>query len=149
MFEFGFWVQTSIWQSPIWLYSKKQTSNNYRLALVQELPLMHDVTRVVIPASKEEAQFLSSTTAHDASLSCDLFYWAHSSDRQTRFKDVQSFLSGASWWVALHLLWRYRQLIMTLCFSVVHNTTVQTSLQWCFIFISKVTRLAALDDSKR
>jgi len=75
---------------------KDQTSNNYRLTLVQELPLMHDVTRAVIPASKEEAKFLSSTTAHDASLSCDLFHCAYSSDRQTRFKDVQSFLSGAS-----------------------------------------------------
>ncbi len=74
---------------------KKQTSNNYRLTLVQELPLMHDVTRAVIPAS-EEAQVLSSTTAHDASLSCDLFHCACSSDRQTRFKDVQSFPSGAS-----------------------------------------------------
>ena len=75
---------------------KKQTSDNYRLTLVQELPLMHDVTRAVIPASQEEAQFPSSTTAHDASLSFDLFHCAYSSDRQTPFKDVQSFSSGAS-----------------------------------------------------
>ena len=75
---------------------KKQTSDNYRLTLVQELPLMHDITRAVIPASKKEAQFLSSTTAHDASLSFDLFHCAYSSDRQTPFRDVQSFSSGAS-----------------------------------------------------
>jgi hypothetical protein len=50
---------------------KHQTNNSYRLTLVQELPLMHDVTRAVISSSKEEAQYLSSTITNDASLCCD------------------------------------------------------------------------------
>jgi len=50
---------------------KKQTSNSYRLTLVEELPFMHEVIRAVTPpASKEKAQFLSSTVANDASLCC-------------------------------------------------------------------------------
>lgn len=50
---------------------KKQTSNSYRLTLVEELPLMHEVIRAVTPpALKEKAQFLSSTVANDASLCC-------------------------------------------------------------------------------